>query len=130
MLPFDYKKALYRKDNKGNPCIWTAVVDGVSHVKVYHGIIGKTLTVDTFNTMRLPEEDIRSRFDAKRKSGYKYLNEIRDNHFIPVEEELALFVATYMPDIRTDSDGKTLAMLAKTYDNENNKLFKKLDYYI
>jgi len=130
MLPFDYKKALYRKDNKGNPCIWTAVADGLSHVKVYHGIIGKTLTVDTFNTMRLPEEDIRSRFDAKRKSGYKYLNEIRDNHFIPVEEELALFVATYMPDIRTDSDGKTLAMLAKTYDNENNKLFKKVDYYL
>lgn len=130
MLPFDYKKALYRKDNKGNPCIWTAVANGLSHVEVYYGIIGKTLTVDTFNTIRLPEEDIRSRFDAKRKSGYKYLNEIRDNHFIPVEEELALFVATYMPDIRTDSDGKTLAMLAKTYDNENNKLFKKVDYYL
>lgn len=130
MLPFDYKKALYRKDNYGNPCVWFAYPVDSTRVRIFHGILGKTLTTETYNTMRLPEEDVRSRFDTKRKSGYKYLSEIRDNQYLPVEEELINFIKTYMPDIRTDASGKTLVMLAKTFDNENNKLFKKTNYYL
>ena len=130
MLPFDYTKALYRKDNYGKPNVWFACPhDGMS-VKVYHGVLGGTISVDYFKTMRLPEEDVRSRFDAKRKSGYKYLSEIRDSHSLPVEEELIQFITTYMPDIRTNAEGKTLAMLAKTFDNENNKLFKKQNWFL
>lgn len=130
MLPFDYTKALYRKDNYGNPCVWFAKSFDDSRVTVFHGILGKSLVTETFSTMRLPEEDVRSRFDAKRKSGYKYLSEIRDNQFLPVEEELIQFIKTYMPDIRTNAEGNTLAMLAKTFDNQNNKLFKKVNWYL
>lgn len=131
MLPFDYTKALYRKDNYGKPNVWFArpSKDGMS-VTVYHGILGGTITTEFFKTMRLPEEDVHSRFDAKRKSGYKYLSEIRDSHSLPVEEELIQFITTYMPDIRTNAEGKTLAMLAKTFDNENNKLFKKQNWFL
>ena len=130
MLPFDYKKALYRKDNYGNPCVWFAYpVDGM-RVRIFYGILGKTLSTETYTTIRLPDEDVRSRFASKRKSGYKYLNEIRDNQYLPVEEELINFIKTYMPDIRTNAEGNTLAMLAKTFDNENNKLFKKTNYYL
>ena len=130
MLPFDYTKALYRKDNYGKPNVWFACpYDGMS-VIVYHGVLGGTITTEYFKTMRLPEEDVRSRFDDKRKSGYKYLSEIRDSHSLPVEEELIQFITTYMPDIRTNAEGKTLAMLAKTFDNENNKLFKKQNWFL
>ena len=130
MLPFDYTKALYRKDNYGRPNVWFACKHDDLTVKVYHGVLGGTISLEYFKTMRLPEEDIRSRFDAKRKSGYKYLSEIRDSHSLPVEEELIQFITTYMPDIRTNAEGKTLAMLAKTFDNENNKLFKKQDWFL
>ena len=130
MLPFDYTKALYRKDNYGKPNVWFACPNDGMSVTVYHGILGGAITTEYFKTMRLPEEDVRSRFDAKRKSGYKFLNEIRDNHYVPIEEELAQFIKTYMPDIRTNAEGRTLAMLAKTFDNENNKLFKKNSWYL
>ena len=130
MLPFDYTKALYRKDNYGKPNVWFACPNDGMSVTVYHGILGGTITTEYFKTMRLPEEDVRSRFDAKRKSGYKYLSEIRDSHSLPVEEELIQFITTYMPDIRTNAEGKTLAMLAKTFDNENNKLFKKQNWFL
>lgn len=130
MLPFDYKKALYRKDNYGKPNVWFACPNNGMSVIVYHGILGGAITTEHFKTMRLPEEDVRSRFDAKRKSGYKYLSEIRDSHSLPVEEELIQFITTYMPDIRTNAEGKTLAMLAKTFDNENNKLFKKQNWFL
>lgn len=130
MLPFDYTKALYRKDNYGKPNVWFACPNNGMSVIVYHGILGGAITTEYFKTMRLPEEDVRSRFDAKRKSGYKYLSEIRDSHSLPVEEELIQFITTYMPEVRTNAEGKTLAMLAKTFDNENNKLFKKVNYYL
>ncbi len=131
MLPFDYTKALYRKDNYGKPNVWFACPDdNRTSVTVYHGVLGGSICVEHFKTMRLAEEDVRSRFDAKRKSGYKYLSEIRDSHFLPVEEELIQFITTYMPEVRTNAEGKTLAMLAKTFDNENNKLFKKVNYYL
>ena len=130
MLPFDYTKALYRKNNNGKPTVWFARPNDGMSVVVYHGIIGNTISVDYFKTMRLPEEDVRSRFDAKRKAGYKYLSEIRDSHSLPVEEELIQFLTTYLPGIRTNAEGKTLAMLAKTFDNENNKLFKKITWYL
>lgn len=130
MLPFDYTKALYRKDNYGKPNVWFACPNDGMSVTVYHGILGGAITTEYFKTMRLPEEDVRSRFDAKRKSGYKYLSEIRDSHSLPVEEELIQFITTYMPEIRTNAEGKTLAMLAKTFDNENNKLFKKQNWFL
>lgn len=130
MLPFNYTKALYRKDNYGKPNVWFACPNDGMSVTVYHGILGGAITTEYFKTMRLPEEDVRSRFDAKRKSGYKYLSEIRDSHSLPVEEELIQFITTYMPDVRTNAEGKTLAMLAKTFDNENNKLFKKQNWFL
>ena len=99
MLPFDYTKALYRKDNYGKPNVWFACPNDGMSVTVYHGILGGAIATEHFKTMRLPEEDVRSRFDAKRKSGYKYLSEIRDSHSLPVEEELIKFITTYMPDV-------------------------------
>ena len=126
----NYLNCLYRKDNKGNICIWYAIKNSISTIKIYHGILDKTININVTFTTRAPQDEINSRINEKRKRGYKYLNEIRDNHELPRREELLNWLITYLPEERTDADGKLLPMLAKTYDNDNNKLFKKVSHYI
>ena len=125
----NYLNSLYRKDNRGNICVWHAVKYSENTIKVYHGILDKTINVYVSPTNRSPEDEIMSRINQKRKQGYKYLNEIRDDKDLPRRGELHAWLSTYLPDDRTDAEGKLLPMLAKTYDNENNKLFNKTSYY-
>lgn len=130
MLPFNYINALYRKNNFGQPCVWYAdFTTEPSTIKVYHGILGKTITTESIYTLRSTKDEIQSRINAKRKAGYKYLNELKDNDNLPVEETLITYLTQYLPDNRTTVDGSVLPMLAKTYDNTNNKLFKKCSGY-
>lgn len=131
MLPFNYTEALYRKNNFGQPCVWFAEVTTTPlTIKVYHGIIDKTITTELINTLRSPKDEIQSRINAKRKAGYKYLSELKDNITLPVEGELITYLTQYLSDNRTTTDGSVLPMLAKTYDNTNNKLFKKVSNYL
>lgn len=120
--------ALYRRNNYGQPCIWFCKPDDVFpfHIVVYHGIVGKTIIEERFSTDRVLEDECKSRINAKRKQGYKYLNEIRDNYDLPVKEELQSWLDKYLPYNRTNAEGKVLAMLAKTYDD---KVFKKNNLY-
>lgn len=129
--PFNYTEALYRKDNNGNITIWACKCDQLNPtaVHVYHGRLDGTIVHEYFNTNRISFEERQSRYNAKRKTGYKYLNEIKDNTTLPTEDELLGFLKSYLPSIRTTADGSTLAMLAKVFDNTNNKLFKKNNYY-
>lgn len=130
MLPFNYINALYRKNNFGQPCVWYAdFATEPSTIKVYHGILGKTITTESIYTLRSTKDEIQSRINAKRKAGYKYLSELKDNDNLPVEETLITYLTQYLPDNRTTVDGSVLPMLAKTYDNTNNKLFKKCSGY-
>lgn len=128
-LPFNYIDAVYRKDNKGNISVWYATCFG-DNITIYHGILGKTITTTTTRTNRVPLMEVASRYKEKRKTGYKYLNEIRDDKELPRKEGLIDWLRTYLPEERTTIDGTLLPMLAKVYDNENNKLFKNVSYYI
>lgn len=128
-LPFNYIDAVYRKDNKGNISVWYATFFG-DNITIYHGILGKTITTTTTRTNRVPLMEVASRYKEKRKTGYKYLNEIRDDKELPRKEGLIDWLRTYLPEERTTIDGTLLPMLAKVYDNENNKLFKSVSYYI
>lgn len=131
MLPFNYINALYRKNNFGQPCVWYAdFTTEPSTIKVYHGILGKIITTELIYTLRSTKDEIQSRINAKRKAGYKYLSELKDNDNLPVEETLITYLTQYLPDNRTTVDGSVLPMKAKTYDNTNNKLFKKCSGYI
>lgn len=49
---------------------------------------------------------------------------------MPVEGELLSFLNKYLPTYRTSADGNMLPMLAKVYDNTDNKVFKKCTNYI
>lgn len=73
MLPFDYNKGLYRRNNFGQPCVWYARPLDYNSIEVFHGIIGKTITKDIIYISREPREEITSRINAKLKVGYKNL---------------------------------------------------------
>lgn len=128
-LPFDYTKALYRKNNYGQPCVWFAEKCDKNQYYIYHGILGKTISANLIVTHREAKAEISSKFNAKRKEGYKYLYELKDNITLPVEGELISYLNTYLFDYRTSADGDVLAMKAKTFDNTNNKLFKSVATY-
>lgn len=126
---------LYRKNNHGEPCYWCIRKSSNTTIEVQHGIVlAKAITENFLVTMKNIDTEVQSRINKKRKEGYKYLYEIKDNIESPVEEgtfnqALYYFLKAYLPDIRTAADSTMLPMLAKVYDNNNNKLFKKVDYY-
>lgn len=129
MFEFDYKSSLYRRNNYGEPTVWFTTPYDINSIIVYHGIIGKTIASSIIRTTRDTIAECDSRINAKRKQGYKFLSEIKDNVSIPVEESLYDYLNLYLPDYRTTADGALLPMLAKVFDNENNKVFRKCSQY-
>lgn len=130
MLPFDYHKGLYRRNNFGQPCIWYARPLNDKTIEVFHGIVGKTIINDIIHINREPRAEITSRINVKLKAGYKHLWDIKDNIELPVEGNLLSYLDKYLPFNRTTADGTLLPMLAKVYNNTNNRLFKKVNSYI
>lgn len=130
MLPFNYNSGLYRRNNFGQSCVWYARPIDNKTIEVFHGIVGKTIINDIIRVNREPRAEITSRINAKLKVGYKHLWDIKDNVELPVEENLLAYLNKYLPNYRTTSDGTLLPMLAKVYDNTNNRLFKKVNSYI
>lgn len=125
----DYIQALYRKDNNGKPCFWYAIANGTNTYIIYHGLVNGSTMSTVVHTHRLAVDEIQSKIKEKRKKGYRYLSELKDNVSLPVEGELYNYLVTYLPDNRRSENDYLLPMLAKAYDNENNKLFKKVSYY-
>lgn len=123
-------KPLYRRNNLGRPCFWEARVNGSSTqniIIVSHGIVGKAIQVEEIHVARNPKDEVESRYKQKRKQGYKFIDEVRDDSWsTPVKEDALLtYLETYLPYDRTTADGTLLPMLAKTFDNTNNKIFNK-----
>ena len=129
-LPFPFIKGLYRRNNYGEPYVWYGQVISDYAIKIFYGIVGKGISDQILFTTRDAHKELQSKVKAKLKEGYVYLNEIRDCGQLPVEESLQDFLDKYLPITRSTNDGTTLAMLAKVFDNTNNKLFKCTDYYL
>lgn len=126
---FNYKSALYRRNNFGQPCVWAINAIDDNSIVLYHGIIGKTITKEIVIADRKVEDEIKSRIAAKRKVGYKFLEELTDNVDLPVEGSLQTYLEHYLPTHRDTADGNLLPMLAKIYDNTNNRVFRKVCSY-
>ena len=128
---------LYRRNNNGTPCFWSIEYNSDIHAfKISHGIMPNGKVISTINPVSLKywETELNSRIADKRKQGYKYITEIKDNTQIPVEgntADMSLFnyLNAYLPVIRTSGDNTVLPMLAKTFDNTNNKLFSKCSLF-
>lgn len=123
-------KPLYRRNNLGSPCFWEARVSESftqNIIIVSHGIVGKAIQVEEIHVARNPKDEVESRYKQKRKQGYKFLDEIKDDNWsTPVKEDALLtYLETYLPYDRTTADGTLLPMLAKTFNNTNNKIFNK-----
>lgn len=121
---------LYRRDSSGEPCFWSCSKKDANTIEIKHGkIIGKSI-VTTFTVNRDIDKEIKSRITSKLKSGYKFINELKDNYELPRRGDansLYAFLNTYLPYNRTTSDGILLPMLAKTFDD---KVFKRCSSYI
>ena len=124
MIKINYISAYYRRNNKGQPCVWYGTtVDNT--VVILYGILGKTISQEIIKTNRHPFEELQTRIKDKRKSGYKMLSEVSDSNQYPVEEsDIIHYLNTYLEHNRTTADGSLLPMLAKLYDNTKNRLFK------
>lgn len=123
-------KPLYRRNNLGRPCFWEAKAScspTQNIIIVSHGIVGKAIQVEEIHVARNPKDEVESRYKQKRKQGYKFLDEIKDDNWsTPVKEDALLtYLETYLPYDRTTADGTLLPMLAKTFNNANNKIFNK-----
>ena len=126
----NYTTNLYRRNNYGKPCFWSCSSTGEFELQIRHGIVGMATTIETVRTKRKAVDEGRSRVKAKRKAGYKYLVEIKDSTTLPVEGELLAFLDKYLPYDRTNASGHLLPMLAKTYDNKDNKLFNRVPSFL
>lgn len=118
---------LYKRNANDNISVW--IIDkGVDNKGVIvYGILGKKLHHENLLTNRDIDAEIVSRVAAKRKEGYKSIEDVYDNSPIDTTKltlgEKIHYLTTYLPKFNTTSDGFILPMLAKTL--EDNKPFDK-----
>lgn len=123
---------LYKRDARGNILRWQIhPLDGDTFSVIY-GIFGKKTHTEIINSTLKKVDEIKSRINAKRKEGYKALEDLWDNadafkgygsDFDVDNINLYKYLDTYLPKNNTTSEGFVLPMLAKTL--EDNKPFDK-----
>lgn len=117
---------LYKRNAQGNPIFWDISNIGGS-IKVQYGLVGKEGHLETFNTSRPVEDEIKSRIRDKRKEGYKELKDLYDNAPAYIgQSDLLPYLNTYLPKDNTHENGAFIPMLCKTL--EDNKPFEKHTY--
>lgn len=128
---------LYKRNAQGKPLVWSIdkVIQPITRTEVLfikYGLVGGNLHEERVVITKSKVNELESRVNAKRKEGYKELNELKDGINIddtkPIndlcrEGSLIPFLNTYLPKYSTTSEGFVLPMLAKVL--EDNKPFEK-----
>ena len=132
---------LYKRNAQGKPLVWSAkeVIsqdspDGpIKYIDIQYGLVGGNLHKETISITKKNVNELQSRVNAKRKEGYKELNELKDSNIpsgICIVDDcsldspsLLMYLNTYLPKYSTTSEGFVLPMLAKVL--EDNKPFEK-----
>jgi len=122
---------MYKRNAQGKPIYWGVqkFYDGNKTViRVVHGMVGKTEFQEKINTNRDLDAEIKSLVAAKRKTGYKELQDLYDNapEYLP-DQSLWHYLNDYLPKNNTHADGKFIPMLCKTLND--NKPFEKGNYF-
>ena len=119
---------LYKRNAQGKPIFWEINSIGPKDIAVKYGLVGKEGHLESFNTHRKVEDEIKSLINAKRKEGYKELKDLYDNapDNLPIVD-LKSYLDNYLPKFNTHADGKFIPMLCKTL--EDNKPFEKGNYF-
>ena len=118
---------LYKRNAQGKPLFWTIDI-GLANIKVQYGIVGKEGRVEYITTHRNIQDEINSLVKAKRKEGYKELQDLYDNAPKLINpDNLYDYLNNYLPKFNTHADGTFIPMLCKTL--EDNKPFEKGTYF-
>ena len=120
---------LYKRNSAGIPIMWKIEpYNGL--ISISHGIVNKTCTHEIIRpTMKTLEAEITSRYNAKRKEGYKTFQEIKDSAPEGVDGSYIYnYLNAYLPKYNVTDEGLILPMLAKTL--EDNKPFDKFGYML
>lgn len=118
----------YKRNAQGKPIFWRIRHIGCDVIEVSYGLVGREGHIETYNTRRKVEDEIKSAINNKRKEGYKELQDLYDNAPNCEANNMNLFVYldTYLPKFNTHEDGRFIPMLCKTL--EDNKPFEKHTY--
>lgn len=118
---------LYKRNSNGKPIFWT--IDArLADIKVQYGIVGKEGRVEYITTHRNLKDEVNSLIKAKRKEGYKELQDLYDNAPKLIDpDNLYNYLNNYLPKFNTHADGAFIPMLCKTL--EDNKPFEKGNYF-
>ena len=119
---------LYKRNAQGKPIFWKIRDIGNNTIEVCYGLVGREGRIETYNTNRKVEDEIKSAINSKRKEGYKELQDLYDNapYFGINHTNLLTYLNTYLPKFNTHKDGRFIPMLCKTL--EDNKPFIKHTY--
>lgn len=119
------KTTLYKRNNRNEIINWTIITTDKGFT-ILHGVLNKFTRTESFSIPDITKlnQEYNSRINAKRKEGYKSIEELWDN----APKDLSLndlfnYLNTYLPKYNTSSTGCILPMLAKTL--EDNKPFIK-----
>ena len=118
---------LYKRNAQGKPLFWS-IDERLSDIKMKYGLVGKEGRVEYITTHRNLQDEINSLIKAKRKEGYKELQDLYDNAPKLINpDNLYDYLNNYLPKFNTNADGAFIPMLCKTL--EDNKPFEKGTYF-
>lgn len=119
---------LYKRNAQGKPIFWEIHKSPIGTIQVRYGLVGKEGHFEQINTHRKVDDEIASQIKAKRKEGYKSIQDLYDNApEILTGENTYNYLNTYLPKFNTHEDGKFIPMLCKTL--EDNRPFEKGNYF-
>lgn len=118
---------LYKRNAQGKPLFWS-IDKRLSDIKIQYGLVGKEGRVEYITTHRNLQDEINSLIKAKRKEGYKELQDLYDNAPKLINpNNLYDYLDNYLPKFNTHANGAFIPMLCKTL--EDNKPFEKGTYF-
>lgn len=118
---------LYKRNAQGKPLFWS-IDERLADIKIQYGLVGKEGRTEYVTTHRKLQDEINSLIKAKRKEGYKELQDLYDNAPKLIEtSNLYEYLNNYLPKFNTHADGAFIPMLCKTL--EDNKPFEKGTYF-
>lgn len=122
---------LYKRNAQGKPLFWSIWPHDIisNNIFIKYGLVDKPGRTEVISTHRNVQDEINSLIKAKRKEGYKELQDLYDN--APVLDtfkgNLYDYLNNYLPKFNTHTDGAFIPMLCKTL--EDNKPFEKGTYF-
>lgn len=118
---------LYKRNASNHPIFWQIDIGNDGKINVAYGRLNGTVRQETISTHRNPNDEVNSLVKAKRKEGYKALEDLYDNAPSTLAKtDLYLYLDMYLPKFNTHGDDKFIPMLCKTL--EDNRPFEKHSY--